>query len=241
MTLASHVLAVNALDPKSLITTFGLLGIFAILFAETGLLIGFFLPGDTLLLAAGAFAATHEAGSPHLPLVPLLIGAPIAAIIGAQLGHYIGATAGPRLFTKPDARLFRHEYIDKAEHLFDRFGAGKAVVLARFVPVVRTFLNPVAGALGMPAARFAVWNVIGGITWTVSILLVGYNVGKSFPIDKYVLPVVLLAVVASLASVALEMRRTKRADKAAAGRAAADRAADDQAGTNPTTTDQSRP
>jgi membrane-associated protein len=213
--LASQVLAVNPLDPKSLINTFGLLGIYAILIAETGLLIGFFLPGDTLLLAAGAFAATSASSGIHLPLVPLLIGAPIAAIVGAQLGHYLGAKGGPRLFAREDARLFRREYVVKTEKVFNRFGGGKAVVLSRFIPVVRTFINPVAGILEMPARRFFVWNVIGGVAWTVGIILIGYVVGHSFPIDRYVLPVVAAAVLLSVGSVALEMMRTRRLDRAA--------------------------
>jgi membrane-associated protein len=212
---AAHLLALNPLDPKSLINTFGLIGIFVILIAETGLLIGFFLPGDTLLLAAGAFAATSSTSGIHLQLAPLLIGAPIAAIIGAQAGHYIGVKGGSRLFAREDARLFRREYVVKTEKVFNRFGGGKAVVLARFIPIVRTFINPVAGILEMPARRFFVWNVIGGVVWTIGIIMIGYGVGHSFPIDKYVLPVVAVVVLLSFASIGMEMLRTRRLDRAA--------------------------
>src|SRR4029453_9424396 len=152
----------------------------AIMLAETGLMVGFFLPGDSLLFLAGAAAspgATEIVGI-RLPLVGLLIGAPICAIAGAQLGHFFGARYGPRLFVRPDSRLFRRGYGDKAEYYFEKFGPAKAVVLARFIPIVRTFLNPVAGVLEMPARRFFVWNVIGAVLWTDGILLVGYFLAR---------------------------------------------------------------
>ena len=171
-------LAVNPLDPKDLLHTFGLVGVWAILFAETGLLVGFFFPGDSLLFLAGV-AATPVADAifgdgTKLSLAGLLIGAPICAIAGAQLGHWLGARYGRRMFDKPNSRLFKQEYVDKAEYYFEKFGPAKAVVLARFIPIVRTFLNPVAGVLGMPARKFFLWNVVGAILWTDGIILAGY-------------------------------------------------------------------
>ncbi|MEV0719841.1 VTT domain-containing protein [Asanoa sp. NPDC050611] len=213
------------MDPKDLVHTFGLYGIWAILFAETGLLVGFFFPGDSLLFLAGV-AATPVAdaifgGGTRLSLAGLLIGAPLCAIAGAQLGHYLGARYGTRMFDKPDSRLFKREYVAKAEHYFQKFGPAKAVVLARFIPIVRTFLNPVAGVLGMPAKQFFVWNVVGAVLWTDGILLIGYLLaGKIYDaigthIDRYILPFVALIVLISVLPIIIEVIRDRRARKRA--------------------------
>jgi membrane-associated protein len=216
-------LAVNFLDPQSLITTFGALGILAIVFAETGLLIGFFLPGDTLLFTAGLFTtarAAHDVGVAPLSLALLLTAAPVCAIAGAQFGHYLGARYGRRLFERPNSRLFRHEHVEKAEYYFNKFGPARAVVLARFIPIVRTFLNPLAGMLEMSARRFLVWNAVGAILWTESIILVGHFLGSRVSgIDKYVLPVVALAVLASIVPVVREMLRGRRGPSVTSKRA----------------------
>jgi membrane protein DedA with SNARE-associated domain len=205
---------VNFLDPQSLITTFGVLGILAIIFAETGLLVGFFLPGDTLLFTAGLFTtaqAAHEVGVAPLSLPILLVAAPVFAVAGAQFGHYLGDRYGRKLFDRPNSRLFRPEHVEKAEHYFNKFGPARAVVLARFIPVVRTFLNPLAGMLEMGARRFFVWNVIGALVWTESIILVGHYLGSRVGgIEKYVLPVVALAVLASIVPVVREVLRGRR-------------------------------
>ncbi|MFI6444851.1 DedA family protein [Kitasatospora sp. NPDC050543] len=213
-------LAVNLLDAKSLISSLGAIGLIAIIFAETGLLVGFFFPGDSLLILAGV-AASSAASSvlgegAKLPIAALLIGAPIAAIAGAQLGHLIGAKVGPRLFDKPESKIFRREYVQKAEEYFDKFGPGKAVVLARFMPIVRTFLNPVAGTLGMSARTFFLWNVVGGVLWTESMLLIGYKFGDALApvIDKYLIPAILLIVLLSISPVLVEVVRERRKKKA---------------------------
>ncbi|MDP9798380.1 membrane-associated protein [Catenuloplanes nepalensis] len=215
-------LALNPLDPKELIATVGLLGIWGILFAETGLLVGFFFPGDSLLFLAGVAASTvaeellGEGVSLSLP--GLLIGAPIAAIVGAQLGHWLGAKYGRRMFERPESKLFKKDYVDKAEFYFNKYGPAKAVVLARFIPVVRTFLNPVAGMLGMPAKQFLMWNVIGAILWTDGIILAGYLLAAQInrfmdpeDIDHYLLPVILLIVLISVLPVFVEFFRERRA------------------------------
>jgi len=228
-------LALNPLDPRSLIEALGpyaVIGILLILFAETGLLIGFFLPGDSMIILAGVAASGALAGSlgVDLPLAPLLIGAPIAAILGAQLGHYIGVKAGPHLFNKPDSRVFRREYVEQAEYYFNKFGPAKAVIMARFVPIVRTFLNPVAGVLEMPARSFAIWNVIGGVLWTVGLLLLGYFTGEQLApvIDKYMLPGIALIVLISLLPIFREIWVKHRDKKrlAAAQQEAAEEAAE---------------
>ncbi len=217
-------LALNPLNAKDLIKAFGLFGVWAIMFAETGLMVGFFLPGDSLLFLAGVAASpvANEIVGVRVPLSGLLIGTPIFAIAGAQLGHFFGARYGPRLFIRPESRFFRQEYVAKAEYYFERFGPAKAVVLARFIPIVRTFLNPVAGVLKMPARRFFVWNVIGGVLWTDGILLAGYalarQITKLIPaekIDTYLLPVIALIVLLSATPIFIEVFRTRRAKRRA--------------------------
>jgi membrane-associated protein len=219
--------ALNVLDPRSLLQSFGLAAVLIIMFVETGLLIGFFFPGDSLLFLAGVAAspvATEVVGV-RLPIVVLLIAVPLCAITGAQVGHLLGARYGRRLFARSDSRVFKVEYVERAEHYFTRYGPAKAVVLARFIPVVRTFLNPVAGMLGMPAGRFLLYNVIGGVVWADGILLAGYlsarklrdTVGAS-NIDKYILPAVAVIVVVSVIPIFVEVLRNRRERRNGPGR-----------------------
>jgi membrane-associated protein len=212
--------AVNPLNAAELVAAFGTIGVLAILFAETGLLVGFFFPGDSLLFLAGIAAspfANEILPGVQLELWHLLLGAPICAIAGAQLGHYLGARYGRRMFDRPNSRLFRQEYVDKAEYYFNKFGPAKAVVLARFIPIVRTFLNPVAGMLEMPTRTFLVWNVVGAILWTDGILLVGYAAARQITrfvpaekIDTYLLPVIVLIVIVSAMPIFVEIWRSRR-------------------------------
>ena len=219
-TLAEQ-LAFNPLNAQDLLHTFGLIGVWAIMFAETGLLVGFFFPGDSLLFLAGVAASPGAdsifgAGS-RISFPGLLIGAPICAILGAQLGHWLGARYGRRMFEKPDSKLFKKEYVEKAEYYFDKFGPAKAVVLARFIPIVRTFLNPVAGTLGMPARKFLIWNLVGAVLWTDGVLLIGYLLAQQIynaigdKIDHYILPVVALIVLISVLPILIEILRERRA------------------------------
>ena len=205
-----HV-AVNLLNAESLISSFSTAGVIAILFAETGLLVGVFLPGDSLLVTAG-IAAGGNLAHVHLNIVALLIGCPLAAIAGSQVGYYLGRRTGPVLFRKQDARIFRPEYVERTSAHLERFGAAKAIVLARFVPVVRTVLSPLAGVAKVDARVFTIWNVVSGLIWTISVLLIGYGVGRSVHnIDKYVLPVVAVVIALSLLPVVREVRRARRA------------------------------
>jgi membrane-associated protein len=239
-------LALNPLDAKELVSTFGMVGVWLILFAETGLLVGFFFPGDSLLFLAGVAASsvadTIFGDGTRLSLAGLLIGAPICAIAGAQFGHYLGARYGRKMFDRPDSRLFKREYVAKAEYYFNKFGPAKAVILARFIPVVRTFLNPVAGVLEMPARTFLLWNVVGAIIWTDGIILGGYFLARQIidvippeEIDKYILPAVLLIVLISVLPIFIEIWRDRRArrrakatgERVAAAHAGAHRAPDD--------------
>jgi membrane-associated protein len=191
-----------------LIATFGTAGIIGIIFAETGLLIGFFLPGDSLLVTAGVFASkAHRVGhtTVHLNLGVLLVGCFIAAAAGAEVGYLIGWKAGPALFNRPKSRLFKPDYVAKAQHYFDRYG-NVTVVLARFIPVVRTFANPVAGVSRMSAKTFALYNVAGALVWTTLVLLLGYFIGSSVK-DTYLIPAV---IVVSFIPIGIEILRQRR-------------------------------
>ncbi|MYW70218.1 DedA family protein [Streptomyces sp. SID8379] len=220
MTTANHLssqLAVNVLDARSLLSAFGVLGVAAVLFAETGLLIGFFLPGDSLLFTAGLLA-TGSNGGLHLPLGPLLAAAAAGALIGAQTGYLLGRRGGGALLARSRSRRL-HEGARRAEELLQRYGYGKAVVLARFVPVVRTVLNPMAGALGVPLRTFTLWQMVGGLGWSLGLTLAGYALGSSVPnVDHYLLPLVALIVLVSLLPLAAELYHARRAAKAAAVR-----------------------
>jgi membrane-associated protein len=213
-------LAINVLDPKSLIQSFGLLGVLILMFVETGLLVGFFFPGDSLLFLAGIAASPVATDILHispLPLPVLLIGAPLCAIAGAQLGHHLGARYGVKMFDRPDSRVFKAEYVKRAEQYFNKYGPAKAVTLARFIPIVRTFINPVAGMLRMPGRQFLLWNIVGGVLWTDGVLLAGYLPARKLRdtigaanIDKYLLPVVALIVVVSFIPIVIEVMRNRR-------------------------------
>jgi membrane-associated protein len=199
----------GALDPRSLLSGLGALGVFLILFAETGLLVGFFLPGDSLLFTAGLLCTTSATAAVHLSLPVVLIAAAAGALLGAQVGYLIGRRAGPRLLDRPD-RPRLQDAVNRARVALDRYGAGKAIVLARFIPLVRTVLNPMAGTVGVPVRVFTLWQVVGGLVWSVGLTLAGYALGSRIPnVDKYLLPIVALIIVVSLIPVALEVRRSR--------------------------------
>ncbi|MFD5114454.1 MULTISPECIES: DedA family protein [unclassified Streptomyces] len=201
--------AVNLLDAGSLLSAFGALGIAVVLFAETGLLIGFFLPGDSLLFTAGLLSVPGAHGAAHLALSQVLVASAVGALLGAQTGYWIGRRGGRALLARSRARKL-HEGAARAEELLDRYGHAKAIVLARFVPVVRTVLNPLAGALNVPARLFTLWQIIGGAVWTVGLVLAGYALGSSVPdVDRYLLPIVALVVIVSLIPIALELLRAR--------------------------------
>ncbi len=206
----------NLLDPQwwlTMLGAFATVGVIAIIFAETGLLVGFFLPGDSLLVAAGIFASGKVLeGVEPLSLPTLLVGTPLAAVLGAQLGHFLGSRVGRKLFDKPDSRLFKKEHVEKAEFYFEKFGPARAVVVARFMPIVRTFMNPVAGVLQMDARKFFLWNVVGGVVWVEALLLLGYFLGSKVEgIDKYILPGVFVIVVLSLVPIVREVLKNRKA------------------------------
>jgi membrane-associated protein len=183
------------LSVNHIIQTGGLLLIAALIFGESGMFIGFFFPGDTLLLTAGIFAAQGK-----LSLALSIIVIAIAAIIGDNTGYHIGKSYGRRLFRKPDGLIFRQEYIQRAEAFYEKFGS-KTMLVAHFIPVVRSFAPAVAGAAKMSYKQFAIFDAIGDTAWTIILVLIGYWFGSKIPnIDHYILLVVAAVVLITLGS-----------------------------------------
>ena len=211
----AHVVALNPLSSTSLLASLGALGVFLALFAETGLLIGFFLPGDSLLFTAGllcAGSATHQARL-SLPLV--LLAAAGGALLGAQTGYLIGRKGGKPWLRRTNKRFLRRG-AERSEELLSRYGYGKAIVLARFIPVVRTVLNPMVGALDVPPRTFTVWQVAGGLVWSAGVTMLGYALGSTIGnVDSYLLPIIALIVIISFLPIAIEYFRGRRRRKAA--------------------------
>jgi membrane-associated protein len=188
------------IDLERLIRTVGYAGLFGIVYAESGLFFGFFLPGDSLLFTAGLLAA-----SGHLDIGLLCLVCFVAAVLGDSTGYYMGARAGPRLFTRQDSVLFHKDHLIRAQVFYDRHG-GKAILLARFVPFVRTFAPIVAGVGKMNYRRFVTFNLAGGAAWGIGVPVIGYHFGSVIPdIDRYLLPIIGLIVLASVAPVLREL------------------------------------
>jgi len=178
-----------------------------ILFVETGLFVGFFLPGDSLLVTAGIFAGQHV-----VPLHWLLVPGMVCAILGDQLGYWIGRSAGPALFKREDSFLFRRAHLQRAQKFYEKYG-GRAVILARFVPIVRTFCPPVAGAARMPYSRYLLFDVFGGIFWVGSMVLGGYLLGSRVPnIGKYLHLVIGAIILLSILPPIIGLARARRPD-----------------------------
>jgi membrane-associated protein len=212
--LFSAIYAVG-IDPQKLINTVGLIGLFAVIFAESGVMIGFFLPGDSLLFTAGLLTygieGIDQLAGGRIWLVSL--GCAIAAVAGDQFGYMFGKKLGPSLFNRPKSRLFKPEYTAKASEFFEKFGA-KAIVLARFVPIVRTFCPIVAGASDMHYRTFVKFNIIGGVLWAVGFTQLGYWVGRTWPgIGDNLEIAVVVIVLFSLVPIAIEFWRHRRKAK----------------------------
>lgn len=193
------------LDPEHLLVTFGYVGLFIIVFAESGLLVGFLLPGDTLLFTAGFFT-TRTVGDTRFNIVVVCVICVVAAISGDQFGYLFGRKAGPALFRRPNSRIFKQKYIEKSQEFFDEHGS-KTIVLARFVPIVRTFAPIVAGAGRMHYATFIRYNIIGGVLWGVGLPVAGHYLGKVDFIAKRLELMVLILVAMSLGPVLFELWR----------------------------------
>jgi membrane-associated protein len=200
------------LDPEKLIRSGGYILLFAIVFAESGLLIGFFLPGDSLLFIAGmASAGAFQSGEDaiHFNIWVVLIGVFIAAVVGDQVGYLFGRKAGPALFRRPDSRFFKQEHLEKAQTFFESHGP-RAIVLARFVPIVRTFCPIVAGAGQMDYSTFVRFNIVGGLLWGVGVTTLGYFLGNVDLIADNIEIALLLVVAVSLIPIAVEVIKSRR-------------------------------
>ena len=210
-----HVLAaLDFLDPEKIIDWLGpwaTIGLFAIIFAESGLLIGFFLPGDSLLFTAGLLS-TQDEYNLHFPV--LVIGCALFAVLGDQVGYMFGKRVGPALFRRPDSRLFKQEYVHRTKDFFEHHGP-KTILLARFVPVVRTFAPILAGVGEMRYPVFFRYNVIGGLVWGAGLVTAGKILGETIPsIDKYLLPIIAVIVILSIIPPLIEMRKHRKAARA---------------------------
>lgn len=206
-----HLLAApQLLNPSYLVDSFGLLGILVIIFAECGLLVGFFLPGDTLLFSAGLLISQ---GSFHVPLWLLCLLVAVAAIAGNLVGYGIGYQAGPMVFNRPDSALFKHEHVDRAHAFFERWGAA-TILLARFVPIIRTFVTTMAGASRMRLSTYALFSVLGGVAWGIAVPVLGYYLGKISLVRDHVELILFGAVVVvvffAFLPVAVEVVRRRR-------------------------------
>ncbi|MGP3952095.1 DedA family protein [Streptomyces sp. 7N604] len=206
------------LDPDYLINTFGLIGILAIVFAESGLLIGFFLPGDSLLFTTGLLVVTDKLDTP-LWLICTLIA--LAAIAGDQAGYLFGRKVGPALFKRPDSRFFKQENVEKAHEFFEKYGP-KSLVLARFVPVVRTFTPIIAGVSRMNYRSFITFNVIGGVLWGVGVTLLGAALGRVDFVHKNIEGILVGIVLLSVLPIVIEYLRARGKSKKAAAAAPAE-------------------
>ncbi len=190
---------------ENLIKTVGYIGVFVIIFAESGLLIGFFLPGDSLLFTAGLLAAQ---GLLSIYLLAPLVA--VAAILGDSVGYMFGRRIGPRLFNRDDSLLFQKKNVLKAQAFFDKHGS-KTIVLARFIPIVRTFTPIVAGVGQMQYQTFVTYNVVGGILWAMGVSVAGYFLGTTIPnIDKYLLPIIIGIVVLSILPPVVHLLRERQ-------------------------------
>jgi len=202
------VLALS-LDPKQIfdsLSPYGEIGLILIIFAETGLLIGFFLPGDSLLFTAGLLADQGR-----LNLAAVLAGSFVAAVLGNMTGFFIGERAGPRLFRRGDSRFFKQEYVEQTHQFFERHGP-KTIVLARFVPIVRTFAAVLAGVAAMPRRAFFAYSAIGAVLWVFGVTMAGYLLSDAIgdSVDTYLLPIIGAIVVLSLIPPFLEWRKSKK-------------------------------
>ncbi len=205
--MSFHDILIALLEPQRIVTAFGLFGVIFIIFAETGLFFGFFLPGDSLMFSAGLIASQGL-----LPFWPLVIGVFLAAVIGDSFGYWFGQKTGPALFSREDSRFFKKKYLEQTKAFYEVHGK-KTIIMARFMPIVRTFAPIVAGIGQMKYKTFLTYNVVGAFIWSVGVTVLGYFLGSVVPdIDKYLLPIILVIVFSSFIPALVHFyRRKKRA------------------------------
>lgn len=200
--------AIFHLDILKIVESFGYLGLFAVIFAESGLFVGAFLPGDSVLFTAG-FLASQGVLNIFI-LIPLLF---VAAVLGDSVGYTFGHKVGRKLFAKEDSLLFRKQHLIRAKEFYEKYG-GKTITIARFLPVVRTFAPIVAGIGDMEYRRFLLFNLLGGFLWAVCLPLAGFFLGNLIPnVDKYLLPIVVIIVIASVAPTAIHLLKERTNEK----------------------------
>jgi len=202
----------NIFDAQSIVADLGLIGTLGIIFAETVLLIGLAFPGDSLLFIAGVAASGSGAallGNAHLNAVALFLLAPVAAITGGLVGYFFGEKYGRKLFDRPDGRIFNHEKVVSTEKWLRKYGIGRALIFARFVPFIRTLINPMCGIIGIDKKKFFLYNAMGGLIWTELVIGLGYLLGEKLKgsVDSYLLPIIGLIIFVSLIPVLIELFR----------------------------------
>jgi len=204
-----HLLA-QLYDVRGLIEWGGTVLVCLIVFVETGMFVGFFLPGDSLLVTAGVFA-----GAGHLKLASLLSLVTLCAIAGDQLGYFIGHRAGQGLYNRPDSRFFKRKYLEEAHEFYEHYG-GKTVIMARFLPIIRTFCPPVAGAARMSYRRYLIYDILGGFLWVWGMVLVGYALGRTVPnVDKKIHYIIAGVIVVSFLPAAFHAWQRSRKPRTA--------------------------
>ncbi|MGH3868357.1 MAG: DedA family protein [Pseudonocardiaceae bacterium] len=212
----SLALGPSWLDPEQLLRMLGpfvLLGLCLIIFAECGLLLGFFLPGDALLFTVGLFVAAGRIGT-SIWLVCLLL--TVCAVMGNVVGYYLGYQAGPALFNRPNSRLFTREYVDKTHAFFDKYGA-RAILLGRFVPIVRTFITATAGVSRMDPRKYLTYSIIGGVAWATGVTLLGFWLGRITFIRNHVELILISIVALSVIPIVIEVLKARARSRRRAG------------------------
>ena len=199
------------LSPEWIVGTLGVIGVFTVLFVEMGLLVGLVLPGDSMLFLAGVAASgtANNAIGVQLPIEVLLVGAPISTFLGSQVGYYIGWKFGPRVFNRPEGKYFNQKRVDQTQRWLLRYGVGKALFLSRFIPIVRTLINPMCGVARIDVRKFILANAFSSVTWGAGFIAIGFIVGERLAgsFERYLLPTTLLIIFLSMLPVFGEIFR----------------------------------
>ena len=202
------------LSPEWIVSTLGVIGVFTVLFVEMGLLVGLVLPGDSMLFLAGVAASgsAKEVLGVQLPIELLLVGAPLSTFLGSQVGYYIGRKVGPKVFNRPNSRFLTQDRVDQTGKWLVRFGVGRALFLSRFIPIVRTLINPMCGVAKISPGKFLLANSITSVVWAAGFIFIGYQIGESIEssLDKFLLPITLTIFVITLLPIAFEVRKHRR-------------------------------
>jgi len=202
------------LSPEWIVGTLGVIGVFTVLFVEMGLLVGLVLPGDSMLFLAGVAASgtSSSAIGVQLPIEVLLVGAPISTFLGSQVGYYIGWKFGPKVFNRPNGKYFNQQRVDQTQQWLLRYGVGKALFISRFIPIVRTIINPMCGVAKIGIWKFLIANAVTSVVWGAGFIFIGYQIGERIAgtYEKYLLPTTLLIFFLSLIPLLVELLKSRR-------------------------------